>query len=105
MAAPWLALFAVGCGAADPTAAPGEAKLDADRFAEVYVELRAAALDASTRAEFEEKRQEILQRHGVTAEGLLEFAESHGSDARRMATLWDSMSARLTARDTAQNGS
>ena len=75
-----------GCGAGS-AAQMADAVIDDDRFAQVIVELRHAERDAEVE-DLENRRKEILERHGVSAEDLLRFVEVRGGDLDEMIELW-----------------
>lgn len=97
-----LAAGVLACG--DGTPPEPEGGVDRQTFVETYVDLRVAAL-RELRQLPEGQRREILERHGVTEEGLLEFAEHHGGDAAYMRDVWSEVEARLEEiRGTAYKG-
>lgn len=71
------------------------ATVDRETFVQVYVELRVAALESSDANLAEEDRERILQRHGVSAEDLISFAEVHGADPDYMLSVWTEIEDRL----------
>ena len=96
-----LVLF-VGCGSGSPGRSSDRATaISPETFTEVYVALRAAARDAEDVAAFEAEKEKILERHGVSAEALMEFARTHGGDIPAMAELWSTLRKRLEQRDKA----
>jgi hypothetical protein len=89
-----------GCAERGPT--DGERPLTATEFIEVVVELREAEGEVErtvdpdlAEAEFARRRDEILERHGVTAEGLHEFVRRNHGRPGVMASVWDSVTQRL----------
>ncbi|MEJ2202830.1 MAG: hypothetical protein P8170_01835 [Gemmatimonadota bacterium] len=76
---------------------PGEATIERETFIAVYVDLRVMALQAGAPGLTDAERQEVLDRHHVTEEQLLEFADVHGGDIPFMRELWDEIEARLDA--------
>ena len=63
-----------------------------------YVDLRDAAL-REPRAEISDSaRQAVLERHGVTEEELLRFAEVRGTDLVFMRDVWAEVERRMEAR-------
>lgn len=69
--------------------------VDRETFIRVYVELRASALDSEDATLVEAARERILQRHGITAEELVAFADAHGADVEFMRDLWEEIETRL----------
>lgn len=92
-----LLLLSAGCGFSDPATATGDQAITGGEFIEAYVALRQAARGAQTPETFEQAKREILSRHGIRAEEMLEFAETRGSDLKGMQAIWDSIDARLTS--------
>jgi predicted small secreted protein len=76
---------------------PDDATLDRETFIAVYVELRVMALQEGAPGLTDTERQEVLDRHQVTEEQLLEFANEHGGDVPFMRDVWDEIEARLDA--------
>lgn len=68
-----------------------------ETFVEVIVELRRAATQNPTQAEFEARKEEILEEANVTDSALVEYVRLHGHELERMAEVWDSVNARLRA--------
>jgi hypothetical protein len=86
----WLMLTAIlvlaqGCGPEAP------AVMERGKFIDVIVELRRAEHEGVQVAQFEVRRDEILEEAGVTDSMLVEFARVHGRDAEFMAAVWDSI--------------
>jgi hypothetical protein len=90
-----------GCGADEPTREAAGARLSAERFVAVYVELRRAARELEDPAAWEARREEILRRHGATPGALQAFVDEHAADPAFLAALWDTIQARLDAADSA----
>jgi hypothetical protein len=87
-----LALVMSACSADD-----GAFGAEDEQFVETMVELRQAALTAGTdTARFEALRRAVLQEQGVTEEELRAYVTSRAGDLNHMATVWDSVAARLT---------
>lgn len=84
-----------GCGTSGT--GPDEGLLDRETFIDVYVELRVMALHEGAPGLTDEERQEVLERHQVTEEQLLEFADFHGGDLPFMREVWDEIETRLDA--------
>lgn len=93
--------LATACGDAGTEATTST--LSAERFVEVYVDLRVAALRESDGVLTPEDRERILGEHGLTEEDLLSFAEVHGADAIFMRGVWDSVEVRYQRRRTEAN--
>ena len=71
-----------------------------EQFIETIVELRRAALEAGAdTARFEDLRAAILEERGVTEDDLRAYVAGHADDLRHMATIWDTISARLSETD------
>jgi hypothetical protein len=71
--------------------------LSDERFIETMVELRRAAITAgSDTAQFEQRRQAILNEQGVTEDELRTYVEANSRDLYHMAAVWDSISTRLS---------
>lgn len=82
-----LLLTLAACGGADDGASANV--IDRESFVATYVELRVAALHAPDLELTEQQRTEILARHGVDEEDLLEFADVHGRDIQYMSDVWN----------------
>lgn len=95
-----LALLAAGCGPSSPAEENGRSTMSRSEFAEVFIELREAAVESDSMPEFEARRAEILQRHGIEADDLIEFVEQNVSDLQGMADTWDLIYKRLSSGDT-----
>jgi hypothetical protein len=68
-----------------------------EQFVETMVELRRAALSAGTdTARFEALRRAILEEQGVTEDELRAYVAARADDLNHMATVWDSVAARLS---------
>lgn len=92
-------VLAAACGLGGT--GPGETVLDRETFITVYVELRVMALQEGEPGLTDLERQEVLERHQVTEEQLMEFAAVHGGDVTFMRDVWDEIEARLDARRSA----
>lgn len=64
-----------------------------ETFIQVIVALRRANAEAGSQAEFEREKASILEDVGVTDSALLEYVRGH--DLKYMASVWDSIEARL----------
>lgn len=69
--------------------------IDRETFIATYVDLRRAALTATDGELDDEARTEVLERHGVTEEDLLHFADAHGDDVDFLRSLWTEVEARM----------
>ena len=78
-----------GCGDRD------DATIDRESFIAAYVDLRADALLNENGEITDEERDLVLQKHGVTEEHLLAFADVHGRDVAFMRDVWDEVEERL----------
>lgn len=68
-----------------------------EQFVETMVELRRAAMTAGRdTARFEALRRAILEERGVTEEELRAYVATRADDLNHMATVWDSVAARLS---------
>jgi hypothetical protein len=94
-----LALWAAGCGSPHPAGAPGST-IGKDEFIEVYLELRRAAVQADSGPAFDLIKREILERHGISGQDLIDYIETHSSDLREMTATWDTIYQRLDRKDT-----
>ncbi|HEX9885312.1 MAG TPA: hypothetical protein VGA70_02450 [Longimicrobiales bacterium] len=93
------AVLAFGCRGEDTsTTAPD---LDREVFIATYVDLRDAVLDRTDTVLDADTRRQILERHGVTADDLLAFAEAHGADVGYMRRVWDEVEERLNPQEVA----
>lgn len=93
-----LALVMSACNAND-----GAFGAEDEQFVETMVELRRAALTAGTdTARFEALRRAVLEEHGVTEEELRAYVAARTDDLDHMATVWDSVAARLSPEQTPQ---
>jgi hypothetical protein len=99
----WFALLSLttACGGGQTT--PGDEPIDREVFIETYVDLRVAAAQAGDFVVPTEEREEILARHGVTAESLLRFADVHGRDVEFMNEVWAEVERRLAERQPSED--
>lgn len=82
----------LGCSEGDGGFGPRD-----DHFVETMVELRRAAILAGRdTAQFEARKQEILEERGVTEDSLRAYVARRSADLEGMAAVWDSVNARLT---------
>ena len=94
-ALPFMLLVALtACGGDTPTA---EAPIDRDTFVATYVDLRLSALGSQTGVISDSERSRVLQKHGVTEEDLLGFADAWGPDPEAMRGVWQDVERRLKA--------
>lgn len=74
-----------------------------EQFVETMVELRRAAVTAGTdTARFEALRRSALEARGVTEEELRAYVRARAGDLDHMASVWDSVAARLSLEPTPQ---
>jgi hypothetical protein len=93
-----LALVLSACGADDEAFGAED-----EQFVETMVELRRAALTAGRdTARFEALRRTVLEEQGVTEEELRAYVAARGEDLNHMATVWDSVAARLSPQPAPQ---
>jgi hypothetical protein len=90
------AALGLGCGRDTDAPRSDRATIPSATFTRVLQELSAArAQTLPDTAAFRQRRDEILERHGVTSESLLRFVEAHGADDERMAPIYLQVGARL----------
>jgi hypothetical protein len=98
-----LALVLAGCGGSHPADSPRQ-PIEKDRFIEAYIELRHAAVEVGQAADsvpaFEARKREILERHGISGQDLIDYIEAHSSDLSEMTAVWDTIHRRLGRPDT-----
>lgn len=87
-------LAACGDDGAAPSAADAET-ISRDVFVATYVDLRLTALRSGSEEISPSARDEVLARHGVTPEDLLEFVEIHGDRVQYMKELWNEVETRI----------
>ncbi len=88
--------LAVACSDTGQDAVPADV-IDRETFIATYVDLRDAAVREPEFRVSEERRAQILGRHGVDGESLVRFAEAHGSDLDFMNAVWVEVETRLQA--------
>ncbi len=93
-----IAVLLAACGASGT--GPDDGILDRETFIAVYVDLRVMALQEGAPGLTDAERQGVLDRHQVTEEQLLEFADVHGGDVSFMREVWDEIETRLDAHRT-----
>jgi hypothetical protein len=64
-------------------------------FTQVFIALRRADAESKTPEQFDEKKQAIFDRNGVTADQMREFVRDYSRNPQRMAALWDTIEARI----------
>jgi hypothetical protein len=70
------------------------------QFIDVMTALRKLDMETASPAEFDPRRDSILEAASVTDSALVEFSRRHGRDVAFMAEVWDSIAMRLAAEDT-----
>ncbi|MDX1622479.1 MAG: hypothetical protein R3199_00650 [Gemmatimonadota bacterium] len=86
----------IGCRRDVGAPEPSRETISTERFAEVLSDLVLLRIEAlpDTQA-YRLRRDTLLERHGVTREDLVEFAEVHGRDDETMAAVYRRLGARL----------
>lgn len=74
-----------------------EGVIDRETFIETYVDLRSEAVANRDLVLSDERRDEILARHGVDEESLLAFVDAYGSELDYMNDLWAEVESRIEA--------
>ena len=69
--------------------------IEPEDFIATYVDLRAAALITEDGQVTEVGRSEVLDRHGISEEELISFAEAYGEDLTFMQKIWNEIELRL----------
>ena len=69
--------------------------IEPEDFIATYVDLRAAALITEDGQVTEVGRSEVLDRHGISEEDLISFAEAYGEDLTFMQEIWNEIELRL----------
>lgn len=87
-----LALASCSSDTAEPLASD---VIDSETFIATYVDLRVAAVATPDFRIPPEARDEILARHGVSAEDLVAFAEAYGRDLELMNEVWTEVETRF----------
>lgn len=75
-----------------------------EQFITVVTDLRKAAMETTEPAEWQARRDSILDAAGVTDSALVAFAAAHGERIPYMLEVWDTIEGRLRPaeqRDTA----
>lgn len=94
---PLVVTFAMVSTAFAATACGGSAgeSIDREVFIATYVDLRMAALETDSARLADADRDEILSRHGVTGEDLIQFADLHAEELEYMREVWNEVELRL----------
>lgn len=75
---------------------PATTEVSDERFIEVVVQLRRAAMETMGSPDgFEARRDAVLRDAGVTEEQLRAYVETRGRDLDRMAEIWETINTRL----------
>ena len=69
--------------------------IDREVFIATYVDLRMAALETDSARIGIAERDEILQRHGVSADDMKTFTEVHSGDLDFMRDVWNEVEVRM----------
>lgn len=85
-------LPAAGCGSEPPSA---DTAVDRETFIATWIDLRQAALASGTGDIGPSQRQRILDQHGVTPEGMQEFARVRGDEPGYMLDVWEEIERRM----------
>lgn len=86
-----LALVLAGCGGG-----AGSGTVDTDRFIDVVVALRSAAVELRhDTAAYDQRKDRILHDAGITEGELRAYVEHHGADLAHMAHVWQTINARM----------
>lgn len=92
-----LAALLLGAMLAACTREAAGPQLEPETYVDVMVALRRAHRQTATPAEFQARRQAILQEAGVTDSLLVQWVRSRGEDVELLTALWDSINARLAS--------
>lgn len=92
-----LLFLAAACGGDAQGPVPAGV-IDREVFIETYVDLRVAAVTSDAFRVSADERAEILARHGVDGEGLIQFADAHGRDLDYMNEVWAEVEVRIQDR-------
>jgi hypothetical protein len=87
-----LVLFA--CKEGNP--AGGKSGLTKNQFIQVYTELRQAQTLSHSAPEFQQRKQQILQKAGITEQDLHQFVNANLDDVTLLADVFDTISNRLS---------
>ena len=89
-----LLLSSLACGGSQSNLPAGDL-IKPEDFIATYVDLRAAALITEDGQVTEVGRSEVLDRHGISEEDLISFAEAYGEDLTFMQEIWNEIELRL----------
>ncbi len=87
-------LSSLACGGSQSNLPEGDL-IEPEDFIETYVDLRAAALITEDGQVTEVGRSEVLDRHGISEEDLISFAQANGEDLIFMQEIWNEIELRL----------
>ena len=87
-------LSSLACGGSQSNLPEGDL-IEPEDFIETYVDLRAAALITEDGQVTEAGRSEVLDRHGISEEDLISFAQANGEDLIFMQEIWNEIELRL----------
>ena len=87
-------LSSLACGGSQSNLPEGDL-IEPEDFIATYVDLRAAALITEDGQVTEAGRSEVLDRHGISEEDLISFAEAYGEDLMFMQEIWNEIELRL----------
>ena len=91
------AAFLLAVTAAACTREASAPQLEPETYVDVMVALRRAHRQTASAAEFQTRREQILREAGVTDSLLVEWVRTRGTDVELLASLWDSINARLAS--------
>jgi len=91
-----LLLVPLACGGDDHVPVV-DGVIDRETFIETYVDLRSDAVGNRDLTLSDDRRDEILARHGVDEEALLAFVDASGSELDYMNELWAEVEDRIEA--------
>ena len=92
-----LALLALGVAACEPEAPEVDA-IPRETFIATWVDLRSSVMRAGPGGITPAERTRIIERHGVTEDDLIGFAEAHGADVAYMKAVGDEVESELQDR-------
>lgn len=92
------AFASVACG----SDGSGPTLIERDVFIDAYVDLRVAALRTDSQRIAHEDRVEILSRHGITDQDLLDFADVNAGRLDFMRDVWNEVEVRLEGESMAE---
>ncbi len=101
------AACALSAAACDDSPASYDGPVDWETFVATYVDLRLSALGTPTGVITDAERTRVLEKHGVTEDDLLGFADAWGADPAAMRGVWEDVQNRLRAaagEDTVASG-